>query len=113
MVDDLTRRIKADFKLSEEEIASDIDREVGKITSNSPEAFRYYMEGRKHGVRWDHREAIQLYEKAVSLDPEFAMAYRAMSVAYTNLGYPSRAKEYAQKALELSDRVSDRERYHI
>jgi len=113
MVDDLTKRIKADFKLSSEEIASDIDREIGKITSNSPEAYRYYSEGMKHQLRWDTREAIQLYERAVAIDPEFAMAYRAMSVTYSNRGYPSKAKEYGQKALELSDRVSDRERYQI
>ena len=113
MVDDLTRRIKADFKISSKEIASDIDREVGKITSNSPEAFRYYTEGRKHQLRYDHREAIQLYEKAVSLDPEFAMAYRAMASAYSNRGYRLKARESIQKALELSDRVSERQRYQI
>jgi TolB-like protein len=103
MVDDLTKRIKADFKLSSEEIASDIDKEIGKITSNSPEAYRYYSEGMKHQLRWDTREAIQLYERAVAIDPEFAMAYRAMSVTYSNQGYPSKAKEYAAiKSREVS-----------
>ncbi len=113
MVDDLTRRIKANFKLSEEEIASDIDREVGKITTSSPEAYRYYSEARKYHLGWDYREAIKLYEKAVAIDPEFAMAYRGMASAYSNIGYQLKEREYIQKAMDLSDRVSDRERYQI
>lgn len=55
MVDELTRRIKPSFKLSAEEIASDIDKEVGKITTNSPEAFKYYSEGRKYHHKPDYR----------------------------------------------------------
>jgi serine/threonine protein kinase/Tfp pilus assembly protein PilF len=113
MVDDLTRRIKANFKLTSEEIASDIDREVGEITTSSPEAYRYYSEARKYHLGLDYREAIKLYEKAVAIDPEFAMAYRAMAAAYSNLGYQLKEKENIQKAMDLSDRVSERERYQI
>jgi len=113
IVDELTRRIKANFKLSSEEIASDLDKEVGTITTGSPEAYRYYSEARKYHLGWDYREAIKLYERAVTIDPEFAMAYRGMASAYSNLGYVLKEKEYIQKAMDLSDRVSDRERYQI
>jgi len=59
-------------------------------------------------------QSIQLYEKAVAVDPEFALAYADMGTAYFwGLGNWSKGKEYYQKALELSDRVSDRERYQI
>jgi serine/threonine protein kinase/Tfp pilus assembly protein PilF len=113
MVDELTRRIKASFRLSEETIASDIDMEVEKITTSSPEAFRYYSEGREQLGKAENLKSIESMEKAIAIDPEFAMAYRAMAVSYGNLGYASARRNNLQKALELSERVSDRERYQI
>jgi len=113
MVDELTRRVKTNFKLSAEEIAGDIDDEVGKITTSSPEAYKYYSESKKYFSKGDYRLSIQLLERAVAIDPEFAMAYRSMAGAYGNLGYDSQWKIYLQKALELKDRVSDRERCKI
>ena len=38
MVDELTRRIKAHFELTEEEITADIDSRIETITTSSPEA---------------------------------------------------------------------------
>jgi serine/threonine protein kinase/Tfp pilus assembly protein PilF len=113
MIDELTKRIKANFKLTAEEIARDIDKELDKITTSFPEAYNYYLEGRKYHVRGDNRRAIKLYEKAVEIDPEFASGYRIMASANLNLGNRTKAKEYYQKAIELSNRVSDRERYFI
>ena len=113
MVDDITRRIKEDLKLSEEEIAGDIDKAIGKITTSSSEAYKFYMEAYKFHGNGDYRTAIQFYEKAVALDPEFASAYRSMGVAYNNLALFAEGRKCLQKALELSDRVSDLERYRI
>jgi len=113
MVDELTKRIKSHFKLSSEEIASDIDRMIGKITTSSPEAYKYFSQSNGPFNKGEYREAIQLMEKAVSVDPEFATAYLMMSAAYYNLGYAAEGKKYIQKALGLSDRVSDRERHKI
>jgi len=113
MIDDLTGKIKRNLKLSAEEIASDIDREVGKITTSSIEAYRYYIEGRNYHNKGEGRKSIQSMEKAVAIDPEFAMAYRSMAMAYSNLGYDSEMKKYLQKAFELTDRLPDRERYLI
>jgi len=113
MVDELTRRVKANFKLSEEEIASDIDKEVGKITTSSPEAYKNYLKGSNYANRGDHQKSIQFYNKAISIDPEFASAYRSLSVVYYNLGFRAERKKFLQKAMELSDRISERERYRI
>ncbi|UCC39842.1 MAG: protein kinase [Candidatus Aminicenantes bacterium] len=113
MVDGLTRRIKEIFKLSVQEIAGDLDREVGKITTNSPDAYKYYSEGRKYHNKGDNRKAIEFYKKAVEIDPEFAIAYRSLSATYSNLRYYAEDKKYLQKALEYADRVSVRERYLI
>ena len=113
LVDELTRRIKTSFKFSEKKIASDIDRNIGKITTSSPEAFRYYSEGEKYADLGGERKALEFYEKAVSIDPEFASAYVGMALSYFNLRYFSTHIKYLKKALELTDRVSDRERYQI
>ncbi len=113
MVDELTRRIKASFQLTEEQIAGDIDRHVGEITTSSPEALKYFSEGSRHYRKGENRQAVDLLEKAVEIDPEFAMAYRNLAGAYSNLGYPTKWRELNQKALELIDRISDRERLRI
>jgi len=113
MIDELTGKIKTNLKLSDEEIADDIDREVGKITTSSTEAYRYYIEGRNYHNKADGPKSIQSMERAVAIDPEFAMAYRSMAMTYSNLGYDSETTTYLQKAFELTDRLSDRERYLI
>jgi len=112
-VDELTNEIKLDLNISRKQIASDIDREVGKITTSSPEAYKYYIEGRKYHTIGENRKSIPFMEKAVAIDPEFAMAYRSMAMAYGNLGYRSEHRKYIQKAFELTDRLSDKERYLI
>ena len=112
-VDELTRMIKADLNLTPRQITSDIDKSVGQITTNSPEAYKYYIEARKLHYTMEYREAIPLYEKAIALDPGFAMAYRGMSACYGNLGFLQKSKEFIQKAVEFSDRISDRERLLI
>ena len=113
MVDELTIKVKAHFELSAEEIAGDIDEEIEKITTSSLEAFRYYIEGRKYHGTLDYPKSIEFMEKAVAIDPDFAMAYRSMANAYGNMGFIPRLKEYMQKALELSDRLPSRERYLV
>ena len=113
MVDELTRRIKASFKLSDEEIAADIDKEVRKITTSSPEAYKYYSEGRKF-YRWgDFDQCIQLMKRAVAIDPEFAMAYRSMAMAYWNKSYYSEQRMYRRKAMDFTNRLSDREKFLV
>jgi tetratricopeptide (TPR) repeat protein len=111
MVDELTRKIKQDLKLSEAEIAGDVDKSIGQITTSSPEAYKLYVEAARLHSSGENRKAIELYEKAVTIDPGFATAYRSMGIAYGNLGYAVKSREYRKKSFELSDRVSDRERY--
>jgi serine/threonine protein kinase/Tfp pilus assembly protein PilF len=113
MVDELTKRIKENFKLSTEEISSDFDKEVGKITTSFPEAYKYYSEGRRYHTLGENRKSIELMERAIIIDPQFAMAYRSIAVSYNNLFLFAERKKYMQKALEFIDRLSERERYII
>jgi len=113
MVDELTRKIKENFKLSAEEIASDIDKEVGKITTSLPEAYKYYSEGRRYYHAGNLRQSIQSMKRAINIDPEFAMAYRSLAWASWVLNYRVEGRRYMQRAFRLRNRVSDRESYHI
>ncbi|MGD8537941.1 MAG: protein kinase [Candidatus Aminicenantes bacterium] len=111
MVDDLTHKIKSNFKLSQEQISADIDRDIGEITTSSPEAYKYYIEGSEYFDKGDFVQAIQSYKKAIGIDPEFATAYRSMAMAYSNMALFAERRKYVQKAFEYSNRISDRERY--
>jgi len=113
MVDALTRKIKAALNFSERTIADDIDQDVTNITTGSKEALKYYIEGRKLHDAGKYRESIEIMEKAVSLDPEFATAYRSLAVAWWNLGYTAEARKYDLKAFENKHKVSERERLRI
>jgi len=113
MVDSLTRKIKEHLPLDGQELSDDLDEEVGVITTRSPEAYRYYVEGRREHLRGEYRKSIALMEKAVALDPEFAMAYRSMGVSYNNLGLMAQSGDALRKALEFSGRLSRKEQYLI
>ena len=57
--------------------------------------------------------SIAFLKRAVELDPNFPMAYAALSIHYNNLSQPSLSLEYATKAYQLRDRVSEREKLRI
>jgi serine/threonine protein kinase/tetratricopeptide (TPR) repeat protein len=112
-VDELARTIKSDMNLSPDQIATDINKEANKITTSFPEAYKYYSEGRRYHNNYEFHMSIPLMEKAIGIDPGFAMAYRSLAMSYSGLGDNAEYNKYIQKALDLSDRVSDRERYII
>ncbi|MFX0197345.1 MAG: tetratricopeptide repeat protein, partial [Candidatus Hodarchaeota archaeon] len=112
-VDEVTKQIKLDLNLTDEQIVSDIDKELRKITTSSTEAFKYYNEGLNHFQKLEFRQCIALMEKAIEIDPEFAMAYLMIAKNYNWLYLYEEENKYLRKAFELSNRLSDRERYII
>jgi len=58
-------------------------------------------------------EAIPLFKRAVELDPNFALAYDGLGIAYSNLNQPGLAAENVRKAYELRERASEREKFRI
>ena len=109
-VDELTRMIKTDLNLNLRDIASDIDKEVNQIITNSPEAYKNYIEGKKYYNTENYRKSIEFLDKAVAIDPEFAMAYIFMGMAYYyGFNFYTEGTTYFQTALELTDRLSERE----
>jgi eukaryotic-like serine/threonine-protein kinase len=116
-VDDLTKQVKAALNLTEQQIASDLDKNLGQITSPNAEALRYYIEAKRYHWKEEFRKAIPLFEKAVTLDPEFIMAYEALGSAHYDLYEYALSDSYIAKTMELlkrfPNRVSDRDRFSI
>jgi len=113
MVDDLSLKAKAALNLSPEDIAADYGQRLDQITTGSPEALRYYVEGQQYLVQGNFEASVQSLEKAVEKDPNYAMAYQVMAEDYTYLGDYDHHKIYLKKALALVNRVSERDRYVI
>jgi eukaryotic-like serine/threonine-protein kinase len=61
----------------------------------------------------DYVTAIPLFERAIALDPNFAMAYARLAICLYDQDQPERAAEGLEKAFALSQRVSERERLYI
>jgi serine/threonine protein kinase/tetratricopeptide (TPR) repeat protein len=113
-IDELTRQVKEGLNLTTAQITGDTEeKSAGKITTSSLEALKYYIEGRKHQVKLEHEQTIAYMEKAVAIDPEFAMAYRSMATALRSLGHYADFRKYYKKALDLSARLPDNERLLI
>jgi eukaryotic-like serine/threonine-protein kinase len=59
------------------------------------------------------RLTAPLFQHAIDLDPNFALAYARLAAIYSNVGEGDRSVEVAKKAFDLRERVSERERYYI
>jgi eukaryotic-like serine/threonine-protein kinase len=90
------------------------DTPIEQATTSSLEALQAYSLGRKTMVgRGDYAAAVPLFQRAVGLDPKFAMAYASLGVDYTNLGETSLAEENTRKAYGFRERASGREKLYI
>jgi eukaryotic-like serine/threonine-protein kinase len=90
------------------------DAPAENVTTPSLEALQAYGLGyRTEIVKRDNAAAIPLFQRAVSLDPNFAMAYARLGTNYSNLGEIARGAENIRKAYELRERVSEREKLYI
>jgi len=89
------------------------DTPIEEATTSSLEALKAYSMARRAGYAKGDVAAIPYYQRALELDPNFALAYRGLEVSYVNLGQTTRALDNVKKAFDLRERVSERERYAI
>jgi len=115
MIDDLSRRIRSKFEglTAGADGAPGLDRGLGDVTTSSIEAYRLYAEAINFHERARSAEAAVMFEKAIAIDPAFAMAYAKLAVVENNLGHFDRRDKYAAQALKLTDRLTPRERFYI
>jgi tetratricopeptide (TPR) repeat protein len=82
-------------------------------TTPSLEALKAYSLGQKTRFAKGVTAVLPFYKRAVELDPNFAGAYLSLAITYSNLNEVGLAAEYARKAYELREKVSERERFAI
>jgi tetratricopeptide (TPR) repeat protein len=83
-------------------------------STSSLDALRAYSMGMYLDSQGASRtEILAAFQRAVELDPQFAMAYRMIAVENTYVGQYGLSAQYAQRAYELSDHVSMREQFAI
>ena len=83
---------------------------ISSAKTKQLEALKSYTMGVKVSHEQGDARSIPFLKRAIELDPNFATAYAALAVNYGNLQEPSTALQYAKKAYELRDRVSEREK---
>lgn len=93
--------------------ASDISQ-LAAVMTDDLEAYRYYSLGvaKAHGLA--NKEAVELLERAIALDRDFAMAHARIGYIYAaGWAQNDRAKPYLEKAFKLSSRLTERDRMNI
>jgi eukaryotic-like serine/threonine-protein kinase len=90
-----------------------LDTPLEQATTPSLDALQAYSLGRKMLEKEDEAAAEPLFQRAIQLDPNFAMAYASLGVAYHRLGENSLAAQNTRKAYELRVRVSEREKFYL
>ena len=89
------------------------DIPMDQATTPSLEALKALSVGRATLQEQGSAAAIPFFNRAIELDPNFAAAYAALGISYSNLREPGRASENLRKAYDLRDKVSERERFRV
>jgi len=89
------------------------DTPIEQATTPSLEALQAFSLGWKSLWEDNIATAVGMFERAIQLDPNFAMAYASVGTCYSRLAETSLAAENARKAYGLRDRVSEREKFYI
>lgn len=87
---------------------------LADVMTNNLEAYRYYSLALEKTQGLQNAEAIALLEKAVALDPQFAMAHARIGYAYAiTWNYTDKGKPYFERAFRLSDRLTEKDKLYI
>jgi len=89
------------------------DVPLEQATTSSLEALKAYSLGRKADGEKGTAAALPYDQRAIELDPNFAVAYEAVGGDYGNLAELGRASEYFTKAFQLREHASEREKLRI
>jgi len=108
MVDKLTVEVKKDLSLPAPAQKEEIPK-VADVTTHSPEAYRFYLEGVDYFYKIYYTEAENSFRKALEYDSTFAMAYYWLALIKTG----EEQKALTAKAVQYSDKVSQKEKYYI
>jgi tetratricopeptide (TPR) repeat protein/DNA-binding winged helix-turn-helix (wHTH) protein len=87
---------------------------LATVTTNNLEAYRFYSLGVEKSQAFHNREAIALFEQAIALDPEFAMAHARIGFTYAvSWGRVAEGKPHLERAFKLTNRLSEKDKLNI
>ncbi len=89
------------------------DVPLEQATTSSLDALKALSLGKKESDEKGAAAGLPYDQHAIELDPNFAMAYRAVGIDYTSLSELGRATEYFTKAFQLREHASEREKLTI
>jgi tetratricopeptide (TPR) repeat protein len=89
------------------------DLPLEHATTSSLEALKAYSLGEKADRELSASSGLPYHQRAIELDPNFAMGYRMVGGDYFSIGELGRASEYFTKAFQLREDTSEREKLHI
>jgi serine/threonine protein kinase/tetratricopeptide (TPR) repeat protein len=89
------------------------DKPLDQATTSSLEALKAFTLGDQLHSKLEDIQAIPLYQRAIELDPNFALAHLRLGVVAGNTGQPTLSNKEVAKAFELRDRTSEYERLYI
>ena len=84
-----------------------------QATTPSLEALKALSLGKRASDEKGAAAGLPYDQRAIELDPNFAMAYRAVGIDYTSFSELGRAREYFTKAFQLREHASEREKLQI
>jgi serine/threonine protein kinase/Flp pilus assembly protein TadD len=111
VVDKLTNAVKEDLSLPAA-ANQEADPRVAEMTTDSPEAYRLYLEGKELFYKHLWSDAEVAFQKAIDIDSAFAMAHYYLASIKCWRNNPQ-AKIHVEHALRYIDRASQRQRYYI
>jgi serine/threonine protein kinase/Flp pilus assembly protein TadD len=89
------------------------DVSIEQATTSSLDALKAFAMGNEERSKGRTRESLVLYQRAVDLDPNFALAHARIGVHYVNEEQVEVARQWFEKAYALRERVSERERLYL
>jgi DNA-binding winged helix-turn-helix (wHTH) protein/tetratricopeptide (TPR) repeat protein len=89
------------------------DKPLEEATSQSVEALQLLNQGYRRHFSFDKSAAITYYQRAIDIDPSFALAYAAMGARYANLEDTKGAAAAEQKAYQLRYRLTEQNRFAV
>ena len=111
-IDDLSREIGRGLG-QEEAVPKMKATPIAEATTNSLEAYNYFLRGREDYEKFYYADARRYLERAVELDPEFAMAYSYLVRVYRSLGNSPAVDQTMQKLEKFGGKVSGKEGLYI
>jgi serine/threonine protein kinase/tetratricopeptide (TPR) repeat protein len=111
-IDRLAGDIRQNLDLSRSAV-KELKAQSFKLSSISIPALRDYNDGLQFARQGDNLNAAKRFEASTKEDPEFALAYSRLAQTYADLGEDNEAEQLSRKAVELSERLPEQEKYLI